>query len=168
MRSRRSKDYWWTRKVVVDSFWQQHAVLRETSTPPPHPHTPLKNGTRLLYCILKIARHLYWVLKKAGPKKVGKTAEKRQKKDRKKDTKKCSKKGGKKVAKNAKKKLWQERWEKREKQVIPKPVLLLSWNRSKTGLVPVIARKQGDTLSCWKNWYDVMPMILCNTDLWQI
>jgi len=33
-----------------------NAVLRETSThtpTPPHPHTPLKNGKRLLYCVLK-------------------------------------------------------------------------------------------------------------------
>jgi len=68
--------------------------LRETSTHTPLP-TPLKNGTRLLYCILKIARHLYCVLKKAGQKK----SEKRQKKDSKKG---CNIGG---------KKMWQERCE---------------------------------------------------------
>jgi len=48
-----------------------------------------------LYCILKIAHHLYCVLKKAPksrPKKVGK---KDNKKGGKKDNKKGSKKGGK-------------------------------------------------------------------------
>jgi hypothetical protein len=42
---------------------------------PPHPH-PLKNCTRLLYCILKIARHLYCIIKKAGKKKSGKRQKK--------------------------------------------------------------------------------------------
>jgi len=53
-----------------------------------HTHTLpfLKNSNRLLYCMLKIARHLYSVLKKAcqiaDPKKVAKRQQK------------CSKKGG--------------------------------------------------------------------------
>jgi len=99
-------------------FWQQHAVLRDfyTHTPSPPPH-PLKNGTRLLYCILKIVRLLYCVLKKAG-QKAG--IKKLAKKSAKKVAKKAAKKAAKKVA----------------KKFIPKPVLLLSWNRSKTGLVP--------------------------------
>jgi len=44
------------------------------------PHPP-KNGKRLLYCILKIARLLYWVLKKAcqkaGPKRLHKRRQER-------------------------------------------------------------------------------------------
>jgi len=56
-------------------FWQQHAVLRDTSThthTPPHPDRP-KNGNRLSYCVLKIARLLYCILKarqKVGQKKL--------------------------------------------------------------------------------------------------
>jgi hypothetical protein len=34
------------------SFWQQHAVLKETFTHTPYTH-PLKNGNRLFYCASK-------------------------------------------------------------------------------------------------------------------
>ncbi len=40
--------------VFVFSFWQQHAVLRETSTQTPIPPPPRKNVVRLLYCTSKI------------------------------------------------------------------------------------------------------------------
>jgi hypothetical protein len=71
-----------------------------TPLPTPHP----KKGKRLLYNILKIARLLYCILKKACQKKAGrkKPAEKSRpkkatKKAAKKGSKKCGKKGGKKV-----------------------------------------------------------------------
>ncbi len=80
-------------------------------TPPPQIKKNLCN--RLLYCILKIARHLYCILKKvlkSRPKKVGKKLEKRQQKR--------WQKGIKRVGKNAAKKVG--------KKFIPEPVLLLS------------------------------------------
>ncbi len=74
-------------------------------TPPPPP--PKKTCNRLLFCILKIARLLYCILKKVRQKAGPKRRQKRRQIS------------NRKVA----------------KKFIPEPVLLLSWNRSKTDLV---------------------------------
>ncbi len=50
-----------------------------TPPPPPTTHHP-KTCNRLLHCILKIARNLYWILKKACQKSVGKSWQKRRQK----------------------------------------------------------------------------------------
>jgi len=124
--------------ALLSTFWQQQAVLRKTFTlpthPPPTPPAPPKMCNILLYYILKIACHLYCVLKKAlkksRPKKVGKKLAKRQQIRRQKRQQKGIKKASKKAAQKAARKA--------AKKFIPEPVLLLSWNRSKTGLVQLV------------------------------
>ncbi len=95
-------------------------------TPPPH--LP-KTCNRLLYCILKIARHLYCVLKKALKSRPKKVAKRQQKRREKRQQKKAGKKTTKKVGKRDQKRRG-KRQQKAAKKFIPEPVLLLSWNRS--------------------------------------
>jgi len=111
-------------------FWQQHAVLGETST---HTHTPPtpRKCNRLLYCILK-----------KSTQKVGKKAAKRQQKSGKKAAKRQQKKMAKNLAKKYTKKAHchlhnthANHQKKNFLKHILEPVLLLSWNQSKTGLV---------------------------------
>ncbi len=85
------------------SFWQQHAVLRETST---HTHTPFPPTPK--------KRQQTFVLHTQNSESIVLCA--------KKQSQKSLQKGGKKAAKNAARKVG--------KKFIPEPVLLLSWNRS--------------------------------------
>jgi len=86
-----------------------------------------------LYYILKIACHLYCVLKKAGHKK----AEKRQKKAGKRQQK-GGKNAAKKIAKNAEKNCGKKGGKTVYSWTGPAAVLKPVWNRSETGLKPVL------------------------------
>jgi len=99
----------------LQHFWQQDAVLGETFT---HTHTPtphpLKNGNRLLYCILK----KYVICTSYSKKHVICTAY--SKKHSKSRQKKEAKKAAKKAAKRQQKR-WQKSWQKKihQKSTLP-------------------------------------------------